>query len=113
MREIGTFPTNSLGRIVLTGMAEGKYYLQEVDASAAGPYILDKTVYEVNLFYGKTTKIELFNTRMGTLRIRKISAETGQPLAGAVYLLYDARGNTLGEYKTDSSPPAWSRRRSR
>ena len=102
MREVGMFPTNSLGRIVLTCMEEGKYYLQEVDASAAGPYVLDKTVYEVNLFYGKTTKIELFNTRMGTLRIRKISAETGQPLAGAVYLLYDARGNTLGEYKTDS-----------
>jgi len=102
MRELGTFATNGAGRIVLTGMAEGKYYVQEHDASAAGPYVLDKTVYEVNLYYGKTTKIELYNIKMGTLRLRKTDAETGKPLAGASYLLYDANNNVLGEYTTDA-----------
>ena len=102
MRELGTFATNGAGRIVLSGMDEGKYYLQEHDASAAGPYVLDKTVYEVNLYYGKTTKIELYNTKMGTLRLLKTDAETGKPLAGASYLLYDANNNLLGEYTTDA-----------
>jgi hypothetical protein len=83
-------------------MEEGKYFVQEHDASAAGPYVLDKTVYEVNLSYGKTSVITLYNTKLGTLRVKKISAETGKPLAGAVYLIYDGKGNTLGEYTTDS-----------
>ena len=102
MRELGIFTTNNLGRIILTGMDEGKYFVQEHDVSAAGNYVLDKTVHEVNLFYGKTTKIELFNTKMGTLRLLKVCAESGKPLAGATYLLYDERNNVLGEYTTNS-----------
>ncbi|MDL2233892.1 hypothetical protein LJC63_10005 [Ruminococcaceae bacterium OttesenSCG-928-L11] len=100
MRELGIFATNNLGRIVLTGMDEGKYFVQGHEA--IGSYVLDKTVHEVSLFYGKTTKIELLNTKMGTLRLLKTCAETGKPLAGATYLLYDVQNNVVGEYTTNA-----------
>ena len=101
MREVGVYKTNSLGRIVLSGMSEGKYYLQEYETS--GPeYVLDKTVHEVTLSYGKTTTIELFNTRMGTFRLRKICSETSKPLTGATYLFYDEKNNVLFEKTTNA-----------
>ncbi len=99
-RELGTFSTNKLGQIHLTGMEQGTYYVQEVEAKPG--YVLDSTVQEVSLLWGKTTKLEIPNTPLGTLRIKKIDSETKQPLFGAVFNLYDLKGNLLGEYTTDN-----------
>ena len=46
-RELGTFSTNKLGQIHLTGMEQGTYYVQEVEAKPG--YVLDSTVQEVSL----------------------------------------------------------------
>jgi len=100
-REIGIFTTNSLGQIILTGMDEGTYYCQEVEAKAG--YQLDATVREVLLQWGKTTTIEVKNTPMATLRIRKVDSETGKPIPGVTFLLYDWKNNLLGEYTTDNN----------
>jgi len=102
MRELGTFSTNNLGRIILTGMDEGRYYVREYDVSAAGPYVIDKTVHEIMLYNGKTTTITLYNEKMGTLRIKKVCSVSGQLLPGATFLMYDARNNVLGEYTTNA-----------
>lgn len=99
-RELGTFSANKLGQIHLTGMEQGTYYVQEVEAKPG--YVLDSTVQEVSLLWGKTTKLEIPNTPLGTLRIKKIDSETKQPLFGAVFNLYDLKGNLLGEYTTDN-----------
>lgn len=99
-RELGTFSTNKLGQIHLTGMEQGTYYVQEVEAKPG--YVLDSTVQEVSLLWGKTTKLEIPNRPLGTLRIKKIDSETKQPLFGAVFNLYDLKGNLLGEYTTDN-----------
>ena len=99
-RELGTFSTNKLGQIHLTGMEQGTYYVQEVEAKPG--YVLDSTVQEVSLLWGKTTKLEIPNTPLGTLRIKKIDSETKQPLFGAVFNPYDLKGNLLGEYTTDN-----------
>jgi len=98
-RELGTFATNRLGQIHLTGMEQGTYYVQEAEAKPG--YVLDSTVREISLLWGKTTKLEIPNTPLGTLRIKKIDSETRQPLYGAVFNLYDLKGNLLGEYTTD------------
>ena len=100
-RELGTFVTNHLGQIHLTGMEQGTYYVQEVEARPG--YVLDSTVRELSLYWGKTTKLAVSNLPMGTLRIRKIDSETKQPLYGAVFHLYDSKGNLLGEYMTDNN----------
>ncbi len=99
-RELGTFTTNRLGQIHLTGMEQGTYHLQEAEAKPG--YVLDSTIREVNLLWGKATRLEVLNTPMGTLTIKKVDAETKQPLFGAVFNLYDLRNNLLGEYTTDN-----------
>jgi len=102
MRELGTFTTNNLGRIILTGMDEGRYFVQEYCVANAGPFVLDRTVHEIMLHYGKTTAITVYNDRMGSLRLRKECSETGQPLPGATFLLYDERNNIMGEFTTNA-----------
>ena len=99
-RELGTFSTNKLGQIHLSGMEQGTYYVKEVEARPG--YVLDGTVHEVGLLWGKTTKLEIPNTPMGTLRLKKIDSETKQPLYGAVFNLYDTKNNLIGEYTTDN-----------
>lgn len=100
-REIGIFTTSSLGKIILTGMDEGTYFLQECEAKFG--YQLDSSVREIRLAYGKTTTIEIRNTPLSTLRVKKVDKLTGQPLAGVVFLLRDSKHNIIGEYKTNNS----------
>jgi len=100
-RGIGVYTTSSLGKIILTGMDEGKFYLQECEAKPG--YQIDSTVREVNLSYGKITSIEIKNTPMATLRIKKIDAVTKKPIPGVVFLLRDMKNNIVGEYTTDNS----------
>ena len=55
-REPGTFSTNKLEQIHFTGMEQGTYYVQEVEAKPG--YVLDSTVQEISLLWGKTTKLQ-------------------------------------------------------
>ena len=101
-RELGTYTTNSAGRIVLTGIDEGHYVVQEV--KAAEGYELDATPYDVYLQWGKTTQIKLKNKELGSLSLVKVSAENEkQVLPGASFLLYDEKDNLIGEYTTDEN----------
>ncbi|GHU80099.1 hypothetical protein FACS1894191_4510 [Clostridia bacterium] len=100
-RELGEFTTNEMGIIKLTGMEPDKYFIRESVAKES--YVLDTTVHEVTLYWGKTTTIEVKNVAMSTLRLKKVDALTKQPLTGAVFLLYDAKNNILGEYTSDEN----------
>lgn len=57
----------------------------------------------VELVGGKTTTVEIKNTSLGTLRILKVDANTGEPLYGATFLLYDSKNNLLAERTTDQN----------
>ena len=99
-REVGTYSTNSLGQIVLSGVDGGEtLYLQEVETLPG--YQLDETVHEVTLAWGQTSTVELLNEPLATLRLIKIDSETKEPIYGAVFNLYDAKNNLLGEYETN------------
>lgn len=99
-REAGTFTTNKLGEILLSGIDGGEtLYLQEIETLKG--YQLDETVHEVTLEWGKTSAVELLNRPLSTLRLTKIDSETGEPIYGAVFNLYDAKNNLLGEFTTD------------
>ncbi|MCI8652863.1 MAG: hypothetical protein HFF11_04115 [Angelakisella sp.] len=101
-REIGTFVTNRLGQILLSGMDGGEtLYVQEVEALPG--YELDETVHEVTLAWGQTSTVEILNKQKATLRIKKVDAETKAPIYGVVFNLYDSRNNLLGEYTTDQN----------
>ena len=99
-RELGSYTTNKQGQIHLTGMEQGIYFVQETETLDG--YVLDKSVHEVNLLWGKTTRLEIPNTPLGRLRIRKIDSETRQPLAGAEFHLFNSKGELVGEYVTDA-----------
>lgn len=99
-REMGTYITNKLGQILLSGMDGGEtLYVQEVEALPG--YELDETVREVTLAWGQTSTVEILNKEKATLRIKKIDAETKEPIYGVTFNLYDAKNNLLGEYTTD------------
>ncbi|MDL2232164.1 hypothetical protein LJC63_01105 [Ruminococcaceae bacterium OttesenSCG-928-L11] len=98
-RELGEFATNELGIIKLTGMEPGTYYVKE--SAALDGYVLDETLREVSLYAGKTTTIEVKNTPLSTLRLKKVDSVTGKPLDGAKFLLRDSKNNIIGEYVSD------------
>ena len=101
MRELGTYTTNKAGKIILTGMSEGKYYVQECDVGGQ-PYVMDKTVHEVDLRWGTTFQLELTNKRLGSFRLKKVSAEDpAKVIPGCTFLLYDEKGNIYGEFTTN------------
>ena len=100
-REIGIFTTHSeTGMITLTGMDEGTYYLQEMENEG---YKVDSAIREIKLEWGKTTNIEVKNVKLGSLIIRKIDAVSKKPIPGVTFLVYDSKGNILGEYITDNN----------
>ena len=99
-REIGVITTSELGLVNVTKLNAGSYYVQETQAPNG--YVLDSTVRQISLQWGKTTVLEMKNTPRGSLRIQKVDAVTGKPLYNAVFNLYDSKNNLLGEYKTDN-----------
>lgn len=99
--EVGTYSTSSTGRIVLTGIDEGHYLVQEVEP--APTYRPDNTVYDVYLSWGKTTMITIKNEKLASFLLTKVDKETGEPIPNVTFLIYDAATNKLiGEYTTDS-----------
>lgn len=101
-REAGTFTTNKLGEILLSGIGGGEtLYLQEIETLKG--YQLDESVHEVTLEWGKTSTVELLNKPLSTLRLLKIDSETEKPIYGAVFNLYDAKNNLLGKFTTDQN----------
>ena len=101
-REVGTYTTNRLGQILLSGVDGGEtLYVQEVEALPG--YELDETVHEVTLAWGQTSIVEILNREKATLRLKKVDVETKAPIYGVVFNLYDAKNNLLGEYVTDQN----------
>lgn len=99
-REVGTFTTNELGQILLTGVDGGEtLYLKEIQTLPG--YQLDETVHEVTLAWGQQSTVELLNKPLATFRLTKIDAETKEPIYGAVFNLYDSRNNLINEYVTN------------
>jgi uncharacterized surface anchored protein len=101
MRELGEYTTNEFGIIKLTGMEAGMHFIREIKAAAG--YVLDDTVKEAIVYWGKTTEITVKNVPMGTLRIKKVDSITGLPLSSAGFILYDTKNNIVGEYTTDEN----------
>ena len=93
-REIGIYTTHAeTGQIILTGMDEGEFYLQEVE-SAEG-YKLDSTVRKISLQWGKTTTVEVKNTPLASLRLKKVSSQDKKPIPNVEFILYDLKNNVV------------------
>ncbi|WP_409969024.1 SpaA isopeptide-forming pilin-related protein [Bengtsoniella intestinalis] len=96
---IGTYTTDSNGRIYLTGLEDGWYTVVEIQA--ADGYILDDTPYNAEVTAGEIATLTIENSQMSNILIRKVDSETGEGLYGAVFMVYDSTGNPIGEYTSD------------
>lgn len=92
--------TNEQGEILISDLEPGVYSIRET--ATLGDHLLDPTEHHVELFPGKTSTIVLENDRRPSLTIHKNDADTGAPVAGAVFTVKAADGSTVTEVKTGS-----------
>ena len=93
--------TNSSGEILISDLEPGVYSVREL--SSVLDHIPDDTEHHVELFPGQTSTITLTNDKRPNLYIHKSDADTGAPIAGAVYLVKGADGHSIAEVETDEN----------
>lgn len=92
--------TNTQGEILISDLEPGVYSVQET--ATAADHILDKTEYHVELFAGRTSTVTIRNDKRPNLTVYKYDADTGAPVADAVFLVETADGHSVGEIRTDT-----------
>ena len=98
--KIGTYKTDSAGKIIVPGLTEGTYIVSETDAPDG--YILDETPKTVSVTSGKLTDVEFTNKPLAGLQIKKIDSNTRQPIAGVSFAVSKMNGERVGEFVTGS-----------
>lgn len=92
--------TGKDGTALLKGLEEDWYQVQEI-CSPEG-YILDSAVHDVELIAGQTATVVLTNSKEPGLTIKKVDAETGDPLPGAVFRVTMPNGS-IKDVTTDEN----------
>ena len=90
--------TDENGEILISGLEPGVYSVKELDT--VSDHIIDSVEYHVELFPGKTSTIILENDIRPNLTVVKRDADTGAPVAGAVFTVKAADGHSVDEIKT-------------
>lgn len=91
--------TDKDGRINIDGLDVGIYNVQEI--SAPSGYILNDTIYQVELFAGKTSTLIIENNKKPEMEIQKTDILTGEPVAGVTFIIKKADGETVATVTTD------------
>ena len=92
--------TGKDGTALLEGLEEDWYQVQEIRSPEG--YILDDTVHDVELIAGQTATVVLTNSKEPGLTIKKVDAETGEPLPGAVFRVTMPNGS-IKDVTTDEN----------
>ena len=98
-RTIGEFKTDAQGSILIENLQPGWYTIRETDTLEG--YILDETPRDVEFVWGQLITVEFTNDRKAELLVKKVDADTGEPLANAKFRLETVGGEFLGEYRSD------------
>jgi uncharacterized surface anchored protein len=99
--KIGTYKTDTAGKIIVSGLREGTYIVSETIAPDG--YILDAAPQTVVVSSDKLTEVEFTNKPMAGLQIKKIDADTRQPISGVSFEVSKMNGEKIGEFTTDHS----------
>ena len=109
INDLGTYYTDSSGRIVLTNVNRGWYKVVE-EESPTGFSIQDDGVYEFYLEAGVSRELVVDNTPLSALVVYKYDSATKLPLEGARFELRYLSGETsgtggtvIGQYVTSSN----------
>jgi uncharacterized surface anchored protein len=98
---IGTYKTDVSGKAVVTDLTEGAYIVSETIAPDG--YILDAAPQTVTVKSGKLASAEFVNKPLAGLQIKKIDANTRQPIAGVSFEVSKMNGEKIGEFTTDKA----------
>lgn len=96
--------TNVQGEILITDLSPGVYSVKETATRV--DHLIDPVERHVELFPGRTSTIVLNNDKRPSLTIHKSDADTGAPVAGAVFTVTAADGHTVNEVKTGADGTA-------
>ena len=109
INDLGTYYTDSSGRITLTDINRGWYKVVE-EESPTGFSIQDDGVYEFYLEAGASKELVVDNTPLSALVVYKYDSRTGALLEGARFELRYLSGETsgtggtvIGEYETSKN----------
>ena len=97
---VGDYTTNSAGLINISGLEDGVYVVNEIKAPDG--YRLDSTPQNVIVKAGEMATVEFENTKLSSVRIKKIDSVTKNPISGVRFIIKDSKKNLIGEYTTDS-----------
>ena len=98
---IGSYRTDSSGKILIPGLVEGTYVISET--AAPDGYILSESPKSVNVSGGRLVSVEFLNKPLSGIQIIKLDAVTGAPLPGASFTVERANGERVGTFRTDSA----------
>ena len=97
---IGSYMTDSAGKIVISDLSAGTYVISET--AAPNGYILSESPKSVNISGGKLVSVEFLNKPLSGIQIVKLDAVTHQPLQGAAFTVTKADGERVGTFRTEA-----------
>ena len=97
---VGTYLTNSEGKIVLEGLKEGKYVAKEVGFPQGFIQLPIELRFTIGLDSSKNVTAENNPT---VVTLTKVDAQTHAPLAGATIEIYNELGQKVASETTDSN----------
>jgi uncharacterized surface anchored protein len=98
---VGTFRTNNSGIVNIRGLEPGWYTV--VETRAADGYFLDSEPRNVEVVFGTMATLEVLNTPMSGIRVRKIDAVTREPIFGVEFMLFDSNNRVVERFTTDNN----------
>ena len=99
--KVGTYKTDSSGKAIVSGLAEGTYIVSETIAPSG--YMLNDTPKNAIVTSGKLTTVEFTNKPNSGIQIIKLDAITNRSLTGATFTVERDNGEKIGTYKTDAA----------
>ncbi|MDR2671290.1 MAG: hypothetical protein LBC26_06185, partial [Oscillospiraceae bacterium] len=97
---IGSYRTDSAGKILIPEIEEGTYVISET--AAPDGYILNEAPQNVNVSGGKLVSVEFLNKPLSGIEIVKLDAVTRRPLPGAEFTVAKADGERVGTFRTEA-----------
>ena len=108
----GEFITDENGRIVIEGLEPGLTVTVKEIKTLEG-YVLDTTPKSIKIKVGEAQTLRFYNQKQGTIVVKKLDKQTGEPLAGVEFQITYSDGSYLdddyghlsskGLYKTDTN----------
>jgi len=98
---VGTYTTDSTGKILVGSLKEDTYVISEIKAPDG--YQLDSVPQIVVIEGGKLQSVEFLDKPLSGIQIIKTDVHTHTPLANATFVVERDNGERIGTYKTDTA----------